>query len=78
MTNFHFQVFMMFLEMALLLKSFQIILWLPLHKKKDQEVEDLLPNAAEQNSKECLEALLSHGAEVNMRENVSHDNIADC
>ena len=32
---------MMFLEMALLLKSFQIILWLPLHQKKDQEVEDL-------------------------------------
>ena len=30
--------------------------------------------AAEKNSKECLELLLSHGAEVNIKNDVSNDH----
>ena len=40
--------------------------WSPLHY------------AAEKNSKECLEILLSHGAEVNMKNNVSNYYIMIC
>ena len=36
-----------------------------------------LYNAAKNNSEECLELLVSHGADVNIKKNVSNNNNMD-